>query len=212
MKRHSFLKKCLSFFKPILIDRFTFDDIEYQLELYKNKVLLNTQNANQSNGSLYLAFKLLFENYILIPKYKTLNVLILGYGLGSVDQIFTFKNQNVRITGVEKNINLKPWMFGLKKQIKTQIFFDDVMLFINQNIYFYDYIIVDLFDDTEIPESIYQLNFWKKLYSSLNYNGVIIWNILQKKHQLDIIKGFIFDKKINVLTGNEFLIKIKDEF
>lgn len=211
MKQISFFEKCLSFFKTVVLESFVFEDIEYKIALYKNKILLNTKNANQSNGSLYLAFKLLLDNYINFPKDKNLNILILGYGLGSVDRIITKKNKNIKITGVEKNIFLKPWMYAYEKPNHTEVFFEDAIQFVNNIKDSYDIVIIDLFEDTNIPDSMHQFHFWEKIYNSINQDGLIIWNVLQKKYDLNVIKGFIFDKKINIITGNLFLLKRKNE-
>jgi spermidine synthase len=211
LKKISFLEKCLSFLKPIVLDSFVFEDIEYIIALYKNNILLNTKNANQSNGSLYLAFKLLLDNFINFPKDKNLNILILGYGLGSVDRIITNKNKNIKITGVEKNIFLKPWMYAYEKPNNSEVFFEDAIQFVNNIKDSYDIVIIDLFEDTNIPDSIHQFHFWDKIYNSINQDGLIIWNVLQKKYDLNVIKGFIFDKKINIITGNLFLLKRKNE-
>lgn len=197
--------------KPKVLDSFVFEDIEYKIALYKNNILLNTKNANQSNGSLYIAFKLLLDNYINFPKDKNLNILILGYGLGSVDRIITNKNKNIKITGVEKNIFLKPWMYAHEKPNNSEVFFEDAIQFVKNIKDSYDIVIIDLFEDTNIPDSIHQFHFWDKIYNTINQDGLIIWNVLQKKYDLNVIKGFIFDKKINIITGNLFLLKRKNE-
>jgi spermidine synthase len=211
LKNFSFLEKCLSFLKPIVLDTFVFEEIEYKIEFYKNKILLNTKNANQSNGSLYLAFKLLFDNYINICNHKKMNILILGYGLGSIQNILVNKNKNIKIVGVEKNIFLKPWVFESEMISNTVIHFEEAIDFISNSSDLYDMVIIDLFEDSNIPDSVLQIHFWNKIYDLLNQNGLIIWNVLEKKYDLNVIKGFIFDKKIKLLTGNLFLLKRKNE-
>ena len=197
--------------KPIVLDTFVFEEIEYKIEFYKNKILLNTKNANQSNGSLYLAFKLLFDNYINICNHKKMNILILGYGLGSIQNILVKKKKNIKIVGVEKNIFLKPWVFESEMISNTVIHFEEAIDFISYSGDLYDMVIIDLFEDSNIPDSVLQIHFWNKIYDLLNQDGLIIWNVLEKKYDLNVIKGFIFDKKIKLLTGNLFLLKRKNE-
>ena len=70
-----------------------------KIVLRNGRLLLNTQNANYTYGSLEDAFKFVFKK-IKIEDKKLNKILILGFGCGSVAALFN-GYINIEITGIE---------------------------------------------------------------------------------------------------------------
>ncbi len=108
--KHSFplLLKLASYFYPITIEK---SNEPYYLELVlsKNKLILNSKNANQSNEGLKQAFHLaLHQLRVYDRKYK--NILVLGFGLGSVVELLQAKNCLKKVTAYENNPQVLTWL------------------------------------------------------------------------------------------------------
>ncbi|NHN25969.1 methyltransferase domain-containing protein [Flavobacterium jejuense] len=197
------IKRLLSYIIPIKIYEKT-SKISQTLEVSWNngKLVLDSKNTNYSYGSLQ---KVLRKGLIAIGFEKILKmneVLVLGVAGGSViktlvDEIH-FKGN---ITGVEideNSITIANQYFGLNqiKNYKTVI--GDAKEIISKMNKKQDLIIIDIFEDTEMPAFLFEKKFVDSCKQILNINGYILFNtmILNEK-QIDRNNSFLkqFEKK-----------------
>ena len=180
--------RLLSFFYPIT--RKIKSDYNGTLEItwYNGKKQLNTKNANYSYGSLQKILKTGLEKIVLDQCKK---VLLLGMGGGSV--IKTLRDDfdyHHTITAIDIDpviISIAKEEFNIIEDQKLEILCTDALKFMQQNDNEFDLIIVDLFVDTEIPDSLYNHSFWQHIikvkavkeifYSMLLYIILMIKNL-----------------------------------
>ena len=147
-------------------------------------LLLNSQNANYSYGSLQDAFKFVFKK-IKIEDKKLNTILILGFGCGSIAALFN-DYKNIEITGVEadeKVIELYEKYFIGEITSDITLIEDFAEDFIKLNTKKYDLILVDIFIDLEIPSPIKEIAFFNHVTQSLAKNGVFIYNFIATNEQ-----------------------------
>jgi spermidine synthase len=155
------------------------------------RLLLNTYNANYSYGSLQDAFRFVFKK-IKIEDKKIKDILVLGFGCGSVAALFN-GYKNVEITGVEADEKVlalyeKYFIEEITSElILVEAFAEDFITTCNKT---YDLIVVDVFIDIEVPSSIKESSFYKPLQNRLNKNGILIFNfiVLNEKEQIEFEK------------------------
>ena len=162
-----------------------------QVVIRNGRLLLNTYNANYSYGSLQDAFRFVFKK-IKIEDKKIKDILVLGFGCGSVAALFN-GYKNVEITGVEADEKVlalyeKYFIEEITSElILVEAFSEDYVTTISKT---YDLIIVDVFIDIEVPSSIKESSFYKPLQNRLNKNGILIFNfiVLNEKEQIEFEK------------------------
>ncbi len=173
-------KTILSFFKPrknIYNSKYNYLEIKQE----KGKQVLNSTDVNYSFGSLHKVFQNTFK-HINLNLSDIKNVLILGFGAGSIAHILRYEyNWNGKITGVEIDkevINLSNKYFKLQQLKNVQIEITDAEYFVNQTTQKFDLIIIDIFLNLEIPIKFDSNLFIKKVYEILNPGGSLIYNRL----------------------------------
>lgn len=123
--------------------------------------------------------------------------MILGLGGGSVIETlrkdFDYKNH---ITTVE----IDPIIIGIAKDEynqseheNLQIVCDDALEFIKQNKLEFDLIIIDLFVDTEVPESFLQTTFFDDIIRSNSDKGSILFNASINSNNDENLSEFIIN-------------------
>ena len=215
------LKKILSYFYPITIYNKS-SNISRTLEvtLYNGKTLLNTKNTNYSYGSLQTVLK---KGLVTIGKTeisKMNSILVLGVAGGSVIKtLLTDFKFTKSIVGVELDaeiIELANFYFNLNKITNFKCIIDDAAHFVTTSEDSFDLIIIDIFQDTEMPEFLFQEIFINSIKKRLNLNGFIIFNImLLDVTKKDKIKNYLnhfeaqnYSKKVlkNVERYNDLII------
>ena len=145
------------------------------------RMVLNALHVNYSFGSLHRVFQSAFQQ--LNPDFDVIrNVLILGFGAGSVAQILQHeKHCNCSITGVEideKVLELGRRFFQLDRLKNLKLNVTDADDFLSGTDERFDMIVVDLFLDDRIPEKFLQLAFLNRLSQHLTSDGVVLFNYL----------------------------------
>lgn len=176
-------QKLLSYLIPINIHQQN-SDINKSLEVTWNngKLVLDSKNTNYSYGSLQRALKkgLRFIGFERIKKFNT--ILVLGVAGGSV--IKTLKEEikfNGRIIGVEldKNVlELANRYFKLNEIENLELIHDDAFEFVLKTKEKYDLIIIDIFQDTIMPNFLFEDFFINRINSLLHLNGFILFNTM----------------------------------
>jgi spermidine synthase len=210
-ERISWFQKVLSFLFPIVLKEID-SPLYIQFVLKNNKILLNSQNANQSNGTLKYALHHAFSHFKWYEKTNVNQILILGFGLGSAFDLLSPIYPNAKFVGIENNDaiynfhqNIKPHNSLLKLHLM------DAQDFINQCNDSFDLILIDIFNDEEIPDVIIHPSFWELCHQALNPNGAFLWNTLisnqiESKHPK--IHEY-FDTFWDTITSNRFYWKGK---
>ncbi len=188
------------------------------LVLSKGRLQLYTENAIYSFEDLYDNFFSTFKqfNFDLLPKEA--EVLILGYGMGSIPVMLEKKfHRKYNFTGIELDeeiIDLANRYIIPKLSSPHQIIFGDAQNFIQITEEKYDLIIIDLFINDIIPTQFEKKPFLELLPDRLNENGVILFNRLandsftkkQAKIFLSEIFKPIFNKADRLIIDDNWII------
>lgn len=203
-KSFPLLLKLASYFYPITIER-SLEPYYLELVLSKNKLILNSTNANQSNEGLKQAFHQVFHQLSVYNKtYK--NILVLGFGLGSVVELLQAKNCTENITAYENNLQVLAWLDKYYDLGNIQLHTDSAenLAHLKSN---YDLIIVDLFLDNQCPEFLNKLAFWTQLKTYLSPSGMLIWNtLIPTQPNVNFSMEEVFERKVEVEGVNRMWV------
>jgi spermidine synthase len=177
------IKRLLSFLLPVKIHQKK-SVYSKNLEVTWNNgyLVLDSENTNYSYGSLQRVLKkgLKYIGYERIREFQS--ILVLGVAGGSV--IETLKKEikfDGIITGVEIDpvvVELATKYFGLGKYNNVSIVIDDAFEFALKTKEKYDLIIIDVFQDTAMPNFLFEDFFINRINFLLNVNGFILFNTM----------------------------------
>ena len=182
------IKRLLSFLFPVKIHQKK-SVYSKNLEVTWNNgyLVLDSENTNYSFGSLQRVLKkgLKYIGYERIQNFNS--ILVLGVAGGSV--IETLKKEikfEGKITGVEIDadvIELATKYFGLGSYNNVSIVNDDAFEFVLKTKEKYDLIIIDIFQDTTMPNFLFEDFFINRINFLLNVNGFILFNTMVLDYQ-----------------------------
>ena len=171
------MKKLLSYLYPMTREIATEKNGVVRLSYHLGEKLLGTKNANYSYGSLQRILKYGLKK---IDLSTVKNILLLGLGGGSVIETlredFGYIEKIIAIEIDEAIIEIAQDEFSLESDKNLEIIHDDAIDFVEHTEKKFDLIIIDIFIDTLVPESIYAIDFWKHVYSATRSEGTILWN------------------------------------
>jgi spermidine synthase len=177
------IKRLLSFLLPVKIHQKK-SVYSKNLEVTWNNgyLVLDSENTNYSYGSLQRVLKkgLKYIGYDRIRNFQS--ILVLGVAGGSV--IETLKKEikfEGQITGVEIDpvvVELATKYFGLVKYNNVSIVIDDAFEFVLKSKEKYDLIIIDIFQDTTMPNFLFEDFFINRINFLLKVNGFILFNTM----------------------------------
>ncbi|MDP5000477.1 MAG: fused MFS/spermidine synthase [Flavobacterium sp.] len=177
------VKRLLSFLLPIKIHEKK-SKYNKNLEITWNNgyLVLDSENTNYSYGSLQRVLKkgLKYIGYERIKNFES--ILVLGVAGGSV--IETLKKEikfEGKITGVEIDatvVDLANKYFGLNKYDNVEIVIDDAFEYVLKTKEKYDLIVIDIFQDTVMPNFLFEDFFINRINFLLNINGFILFNTM----------------------------------
>jgi spermidine synthase len=171
--------RLLSYLYPVTIE-VTNSPWNPVLEVVLNggKYSLNSENTNYSFGSLYALFKRTFRKLKL--NWKDINdVLILGFGTGSVARIITKYKSGLNIDGVEideKIIELGEKYFITDSLQNTNIYCASADQYLENCQKKYDLIVIDVYLDMIVPVELETEEFLVHVRNALNIGGLVIFN------------------------------------
>jgi spermidine synthase len=177
------INRLLSFIFPIKIyQKKSVYSKNLEVSWNNGYLVLDSENTNYSFGSLQRVLKkgLKYIGYERIQNFNS--ILVLGVAGGSV--IETLKKEvkfEGKITGVEIDevvIELATKYFGLKKYNNVSIVNDDAFEFVLKTKEKYDLIIIDIFQDTTMPNFLFEDFFINRINFLLNVNGFILFNTM----------------------------------
>lgn len=177
------VQKFLSYFIPVSIKKFN-SEISKSLEVTWNngELVLDSKNTNYSYGSLQRILRKGLK-YIGFERIKGFeNILVLGVAGGSVIKTLVDEVKfSGKITGVEidpKVVEIANHYFGLNKIANCKIVVDDAFEFVLKTKEKYDLIIIDVFQDTTMPNFLFEDFFINRINFLLNINGFILFNTM----------------------------------
>ncbi len=174
-----FWKRWLSYLTEVHIESAS---SSYNPHLYVSMVsgryMLSTDKAIYSYGDRYYNFGHVFDRMNLSGKK---DVLILGFGLGSIPILLEKKYSHMQITGVEIDEEViylasKYVIPTLKSEIN--LVQADAESFIDIGNKKYDLIAMDVFESDYIPHRFESESFLGKLKASLTSEGILLYNRL----------------------------------
>lgn len=178
------------------------------VSLRNGRYQLCTANAIYSYEDLYDNFLKAFQRLDLDNR-KIKNVLILGFGLGSIPIILEKKfNNNYHFTGVELDESV---LYLANKYALPQI--DSPIEMINTNAFFYvmqcaekfDMICMDIFLDDVVPTEFEGIDFLEGLKRLLSPKGILLYNRLTLTDKdLEKTKGFYEGKFKDVFPEGKY--------
>ncbi len=182
------IRKLLSYLIPITIYKNKSSwSKSIEVTWTNGELVLDSENTNYSNGSLQRILRLGLKK-IGFRQIKAMNkILVLGVAGGSVIKTLVSEvSYKGAITGVEIDpeiIKVANSYFNLSQIPNLSIVISDAFEFVLQANEKYDLIIVDIFQDTNMPGFLFENFFTEKLCSLLQYKGHILFNtmVLNKK-------------------------------
>ena len=214
-------KKILSYFYPITVYNKS-SNISKSLEvtLYNGKTLLNTKNTNYSYGSLQSVLKKGLKTISKSEISKMDSILVLGVAGGSVIKTLSIDFEFTKsIVGVELDaeiIEIANTYFDLDKISNFKCIIADAEQFVSTCEEKYDLIIIDIFQDTEMPEFLFEVDFINNIKQLLQKNSYILFNLMildsTKKDKMDTFLKYFeeenYSKKTlkNVERYNDLII------
>ena len=171
------------------------------------KLVLDSKNTNYSYGSLQRILRkgLKYIGFERIRKFES--VLVLGVAGGSViktlvDEI-KFKG---KITGVEIDtdiVEIAKKYFKLEALKNLELVVDDAFEFVLKTKEKYDLIIIDIFQDTKMPNFLFEDFFINRIHFLLRTNGFILFNTMVISEK-DRIRNLNYKTKFS----NEFSLRM----
>lgn len=169
---------------------------ELHVHYVRGRYQLTTKNAIYSFGDLYSNFRRAFER-INLDNYAIQNVLVLGFGLGSIPQMLEQKfNKSYHYTAVEideKIIYLANKYVTSSLASTIEFVCADAYDYVQSCEHQFDMIAIDLFIDDEIPIQFETTTFFEKVKTLLTPDGLLLFNRLAAtREDRAISKGFYF--------------------
>jgi spermidine synthase len=202
------LAKFFSYFIPINIYKKN-STISKALEVSWNngELVLDSKNTNYSYGSLQRILRKGLK-YIGFDRIKNFeNILILGVAGGSVIKTLVeevkFKGQLTGVEIDEEIVKIANKYFKLSEIKNLDLIIDDAFEFVLKTKEKYDLIIIDVFQDTTMPNFLFEDFFINRVNYLLKKEGFILFNTMVMNEK-DRIRNLDFKKKFN----NDFSLRM----
>ena len=143
-----------------------------------------------------------------IQHQKTENVLVLGFGLGSVVDLLDQHPTIKQISAVEMDeviIDLAKKYLQSALKNKVEFICGDAEKFISTSIKKFDLILFDVFIEDETPLQFIQEVFLNQLRELVSKNGILLFSKIEISVK-DEIENTRFGKLFNLIFPNSFSI------
>jgi len=177
------LQKLFSYFLPVNIYSKK-SSLSKTLEVTWNngQLVLDSKHTNYSYGSLQRILRkgLKYIGFDRIRQFQS--VLVLGVAGGSVIKTLVDEIKYTgKITGVEIDediIAIANEYFKLDSIPNLELIIDDAFEYVLRTKLTYDLIIIDIFQDTTMPNFLFEDFFIHRINDLLNLNGFILFNTM----------------------------------
>lgn len=157
-----------------------------EINISGGRKMLDTKNANYSFGAMHSVWRIALGK---IKPEDHKNILVLGMGGGSVvDLLMNKYNHKGKLTAVEYDpviVKIAEEEFGIKTEKNLEVICDDAFKFIRNTKIKYDLIIIDLFNDSDLVEGVYDIKFWQDIKTHLTEGGIFLFNAFQPTPKLN---------------------------
>lgn len=176
-------KKLFSYIIPVNIHKQN-SSISKNIEITwtNGELVLDSKNTNYSYGSLQRILRKGLKNIGYGRILEMRNILVLGVAGGSVIKTLSeeikFKG---KITGVEIDseiIKIANSYFHLNQIENFEVIIDDAFEFVLKTKEKYDLIIIDIFQDTTMPNFLFEEFFQNRTCYLLKEKGIILFNTM----------------------------------
>ncbi len=155
------------------------------LYLSSGEYKLVTKNAIYSFGSKYASFGNAFEKLNIAAFSNIQNVLVLGWGMGSIATLLVKHPFVKSILGIEHDEDLVTFYnHNFRNQSKSRFNIEvetaDAFVFLENHSQKYDLICSDIFVDNKSPEAIISIKYLTQLNDALNPNGLVLLSKLNR--------------------------------
>jgi spermidine synthase len=177
------LKKLLSYLIPITIYQKK-STVSKTLEITwaNGELVLDSKNTNYSYGSLQRILRKGLKSIGFETVAAMENILVLGVAGGSVIKTLTEEiHYKGKITGVEIDpeiIKIANDYFKLNEIPNLDIVIGDAFEFVLKTKDKYDLIIIDIFQDTTMPNFLFEKYFIERIGLLLKTKGFILFNTM----------------------------------
>lgn len=177
------IKRLLSYFYPIKIYSQK-SSLSQTLEITwsNGDLVMDSLNTNYSYGSLQRILKLGLKNIGFAKIKQMQHILVLGVAGGSVIKTLIDEMEfKGKITAVEIDseiITIANRFFKLNEISQLEIVIDDAFEFVLKTTKKYDLIIVDIFQDTKMPNFLFESFFIDRICLLLKSKGNILFNTM----------------------------------
>ena len=177
------IKKIISYLIPIKIYQ-SKSSLSKSIEVTwaNGELVLDSENANYSYGSLQRILRIGLKNIGFEKIAAMEHVLVLGVAGGSVIKTLVDEiKYKGKITGVEIDsdiIKVANRYFALDKIPQLDIVIEDAFEFVLKTKDKYDLIIIDIFQDTTMPNFLFETFFINRICFLLKSHGLILFNTM----------------------------------
>jgi spermidine synthase len=178
------------------------------------ELVLDSQNTNYSYGSLQRILRYGLRNIGYKAILDMEHILLLGVAGGSVVKTLVDEIEyKGKITGVEidsEMIQIANDYFNLNKIQQLEVIIDDAFEFVLKTKEQYNLIIIDIFEDTNMPNFLFERFFSERVCSLLKDKGFVLFNtmILDEAHN---VRNRKYIAEINPnLFSSKMLPRIED--
>ncbi|MFV7236750.1 MULTISPECIES: spermidine synthase [Flavobacterium] len=202
------IKKIFSYLIPIKIYQ-TKSSLSKSIEVTwaNGELVLDSENANYSYGSLQRILRIGLKNIGYEKIAAMERILVLGVAGGSVIKTLVDEiNYKGKITGVEIDsdiIRIANKYFDLDKIPQLDIVIEDAFEFVLKTKNKYDLIIIDIFQDTTMPNFLFETYFINRICFLLRNRGFILFNTMILNESQNIRN----QKYVSEFYENRFKIK-----
>ncbi|TDX10278.1 spermidine synthase [Flavobacterium sp. S87F.05.LMB.W.Kidney.N] len=154
------------------------------------ELVLDSENTNYSYGSLQRILRYGLRNIGYDTILKMDHILLLGVAGGSVVKTLVDEIEyKDKITGVEIDpdmIQVANEYFNLNQIKQLELVIDDAFEFVLKTKDKYDLIIIDIFEDTHMPNFLFEKFFVDRICTLLKDDGYVLFNtmILDEAHNV----------------------------
>lgn len=202
-------KYWLSYIKDVAVKDFTSEkNGEMHLYLSAGEFKLTTQNTIYSFGKKYTSFGNAFQKLEINSKPNLKEVLVLGWGMGSIANLLDENSTVQRILGVEYDKTLVEFY----NQNKSKYSFDvgvmeaDAFNFVRSSQEKFDLVCSDIFIDHISPAFVVSEEYIKHLDRLLNKNGFALISKLNRT-STDVQQNKILETALTNTIGTFSCIK-----
>ncbi len=177
----SAIARWLSWVWPVAVERAAGREGELTVRWELGRKVLNTEQANQSFGSLHQLWRQVFD-HVGLKKAPPADVLMLGLGGGSVVHILRKEMKcGVPITAVEYDpemVRLARDHFSLDTFTDVRVVPGDAMIQVHALPTRYALVVVDLFNDLDMATGVDTMGFVHALRDRCAEDGLVLFNTI----------------------------------